>query len=244
MSDYGAATYGDQIADIYDDLFPAPADLAAVMSTLTSLAASGPALELGIGTGRFALPLREAGVEVHGIDASVAMVSKLRLKPGGDAIPVTIADFTRFELERRYRLIYVVFNTFFGLLTQDAQVSCFQSIAHHLEPDGVFLMEAFVPDPNRFQNGQRVSISRLAADRVHLEMSQYSPVAQTVQSFHVILGNDQVRLYPVNVRYAFVSELDLMARIAGLTLRERWSNWSRVPFEERSTTHISVWGRP
>ena len=242
--DYGAATYGDQIADIYDDLFKAPADVAAAVSTLTSLAASGPALELGIGTGRLALPLREAGVEVHGIDASPAMVSKLRLKPGGHAIPVTIADFTRFELDRRYRLIYVVFNTFFCLLTQEAQVSCFQSVAHHLEPDGVFLLEAFVPDTNRFQNGQRVSVSRMAADRVHLEMSLYSPISQTVQSFHAILGNDHLRLYPVRVRYAFVSELDLMARIAGLTLRERWSSWSRQPFDESCTTHVSVWARP
>ena len=243
MSDYRASTYGDHIADIYDQLFPPPSDLSDAMSVLKSFAGSGRALELGIGTGRFALPLRAAGVEVHGIDASAAMVSKLRLKPGGDAIPVTIADFTSFELERRYRLVYVVFNTFFGLLTQDAQVRCFHSVARHLEPDGVFVMEAFVPDVTRFNRGQRVSVSRIGADSVQLEVSQHSAITQTVESFHVIASNERLRLYPVNVRYAFVSELDLMARLAGLTLRERWSDWSRLPFGEGSGTHISVWAR-
>jgi SAM-dependent methyltransferase len=244
MNDYTASTYGDQIADVYDEFFPAPSDLPAAISMLSGFAGSGRALELGIGTGRFALPLRSAGVDVHGIDASLAMLSKLRVKPGGDAVPVTLADFAIFELEYRYRLIYVVFNTFFGLLTQDAQVSCFNSVAHHLEGDGVFVMEAFVPDVTRFERGQRVAVSAIGTGRVHLEMSQYFAVAQTVQSYHVIMGNDGLRLYPVNVRYAFVSELDLMARIAGMTLRERWANWNRSTFEEGSTRHISVWTKP
>ena len=243
MSDYAASTYGDQIADVYDDLYPPPADLSTAVSFLKDFAGSGPALELGIGTGRFALPLCATGVDVHGIDASAAMVSKLRAKPGGDRIPVTAADFSKFDLGKRYRLIYVVFNTFFGLLTQDAQVTCFQSVARNLDDGGAFVLEAFVPDPSRFDRGQRVSVTSLGTDSVQLEVSQHSAISQRAQSYHVIMSDDRVRLYPVNVRYAFVSELDLMARIAGLRLRERWANWDRSPFGDGAAKHISVWER-
>ena len=136
---------------------PSAPDVAATVDFLASLAGAGPALELGIGTGRVAIPLAAAGVDVHGIDASEAMVERLRAKPGGDAIPVTIGDFRDFSLDTAFTAIYVPFNTFFGLLTQDDQVTCFRTVARHLTPDGVFVMEAFVPDLTRFDHGQRVS---------------------------------------------------------------------------------------
>ena len=188
-----------------------------------------------------AIPLAAAGVEVHGIDASEAMVERLRAKPGGEAIPVTIGDFRDFSLETAFSVIYVPFNTFFGLLTQDDQVTCFRTVARHLTPDGVFVMEAFVPDLARFDRGQRVSAIRVEPDGVSLDVSIYDPAAQVNDTQHVVIREDGVRLYPVRIRFAFVPELDLMARLAGLRLRERWADWDRTPFSGTSGKHISVW---
>ena len=153
---YQPSTYGDRIADVYDDIYldaPVLSDVSATVAFLVSFTNGGPVLELGVGTGRVALPLQAAGVKVHGIDASTAMVERLRVKPGGGDIDVTIEDFRDFSLTTRFHLVYVVFNTFFGLLSQDDQVTSFRAVARHLSPGGVFVMEAFVPDLARFDRG-------------------------------------------------------------------------------------------
>jgi SAM-dependent methyltransferase len=242
--DYTDATYGDRIAEIYDERYLEgfEEDTRGAVAFMKELAGAGPALELGIGTGRVALPLSESGVELHGIDASEAMVARLRAKPGGGSIRVTLGSFSGFALDVRFPLIYVVFNTFFGLLTQGEQVSCFQAIARHLAPGGAFAMQAFVPDVTRFDaHNQRVSAESLDVGEVRLEVSTHDPVAQRTDSQYVVLRDGDVRLYPVKVRYAYVSELDLMARLAGLRLRERWSDWQRSPFPSSAWQHVSVW---
>jgi len=244
MDEYGPGTYGDRVAEVYDEWYaelPFGGEIGVTVSFLRELAADGSALELGIGTGRVALPLRQAGVDVHGIDASDAMVERLRAKPGGADIPVTMGDFTDFSLGKRFGLVYVVFNTFFGLLTQDAQVSCMRAVARHLDDDGVFVMEAFLPDPARFERGQRVSAIRVEPDAVALEISKHDALAQRTDSQHVVMQSDGVRLYPVKIRYAYVSELDLMAKLAGMRVRERWADWDRTPISGESPKHVSVW---
>jgi SAM-dependent methyltransferase len=244
MDEYTPSTYGDRIADIYDARYPSSGGLgdpAVAAALLHDLAGDGPARERGIGTGRIALPLRASGVRVHGIDASTAMVGQLRAKSGGADIPVTIGDFRDFSFEERFRLVYVVFNTFFGLLTQDDQVACFQTIARHLTEAGVFVMEAFVPDPTRWDRGQRVGAVDVGTDMVDLEVSMHDPVGQRTTSQHVVLREGVMQLYPVRIRYAYVSELDLMARLAGLRLRDRFGDWDRRPFSAESGKHVSVW---
>ena len=241
MKEYTAATYGDRIAERYDHVHPDGPATQAVANVLAGLAAGGRALELGIGTGRVALPLAAHGAEVHGIDASQAMVAKLRAKPGGAGIPVTIGDFAAFQVDGKFSLVFVVFNTFFGLVTQDAQVQCFSHVAAHLEPGGVFLIEAFVPDPGRFTRGQSLSVNHVAADQVELDVARHDPLAQRVHSQHLIFTESGTHLYPVQLRYAWPSELDLMARLAGLHLRERWSDWTGAPFTAASSSHISLY---
>jgi predicted ATPase/trans-aconitate methyltransferase len=237
MKNYEDFTYGDLIADQYDDLYadfdPASIDL------LAELAGDGPALELGIGTGRIALPLLERGVTVHGIDASESMVAKMRAKPHGDEIEVLMGSFADFELGQRFNLIYVVFNTFFALLTQEEQVGSFKSVREHLSDNGVFLIEAFVPDLTRFIDHQTVRVVNQVQDSTHLEATQHDPVAQQVTSHHITLSTDGTRLYPVKLRYAWPSELDLMAQLAGLALRRRWGSWTKEEFTKESKKHIS-----
>ena len=245
MDDYDASTYGDAIADTYDEWYergiPSGGDLAQQVAFLHDLAEGGSALELGIGTGRVAVPLRRAGIDVHGIDASERMVARLRAKAGGAEIPVTIADFRTFELETTFSLVYVVFNTFFGLLTQDDQVACFRSVARHLGDGGCFAMEAFVPDLARFDRGQRVAVTDLEVDRVRIEATVHDPIAQRSDSQAIVLRAGGIELFPVKIRYAYVGELDLMARLAGMRLRERWGGWDRSPLTAAGTAHISVW---
>jgi SAM-dependent methyltransferase len=209
------------------------------------LAQGGRALELGIGTGRIALPLSKRGVEVHGIDSSEAMVDKLRAKPGGGDIPVMMGDFAEVGAEGEFVVVYVPFNTLFALTTQEDQVRCFRNSASRLSPGGKFVIEAFVPDLFRFTNHQRVAVERLGDDVVQLETSQHDPVNQRVHSYHVVLSDGEpVRLYPVQIRYAWPSELDLMAELAGLRLRERWGSWRRDTFTSDSRLHVSVYERP
>jgi SAM-dependent methyltransferase len=242
--EYGPSTYGDKIADVYDEqVAELGLDTEGAVETLAGLAGGGPVLELAIGTGRLALPLAERGLEVHGIDASEAMVAKLREKPGGDAIAVTIGDFADVAVEGRYPLIFVGFNTFFALLSQDDQLRCFANVAEHLTDDGVFALEAFFPDLARYDRDQRVSAMRLDSGGVWLEASKHDPVAQRIHASHVALTEEGTKIYPVNLRYAFPSELDLMARLAGLELKERWAGWRKDEFGPRSQRHVSVYGR-
>ena len=238
---YAASTYGEEIAVVYDALH-GELDPAAT-GTLTELAGRGPVLELGIGTGRFALPLQERGLIVHGIDASAAMVEQLRAKPGGDRVKVTFGDFEAADTPGEFSLVYVVFNTFYALLSQEAQVRCFENVARRLAPGGVFLIEAFVPALARYTGGQVVNATEVTAERAILDISRHDPVRQYVTGQQVVLTDGQVRLYPVQLRYAWPSELDIMARLAGLSLRERWGGWHRTPFTAESKQHVSVYGR-
>ena len=239
MTDYDAATYGDRIAEVYDEWFAVPSDTEDTVAFLSGLAGPGPVLELGIGTGRVALPLAQIGHEVRGLDASEAMVGKLRARTGD--IPVTIGDFAELDIEGEFSLVYVVFNTFFALLSQEDQVRCFSNVARHLGGEGVFVIEAFVPDLTRWNRDQRVEAHRVGTDSVVLGVSMHNPVEQRVASNHLDVSGAGVKLYPVRLRYAWPSELDLMARLAGLRLRERWGGWRREPFTASSARHVSVY---
>jgi len=241
--EYGPSTYGDRIAGVYDEWFGLPTDTDQAVEFLAGMAGNGPVLELGIGTGRIALPLVERGIEVHGVDASRAMVARLRDKPGGDRITVSLGNFADVGelVDGSFSLVFAVFNTFFGLLTQDDQVWCFDGVGRHLADGGVFLMQAFVPDLTRFDRGQRVEAMDVGTDVVHLEASRCDPVNQRVTSQHMVIEEGRTRLFPVSLRFAFPPELDLMARLAGLRLRERWGGWDRRPFDSSSQQHISVW---
>lgn len=240
---YEASTYGDRIADVYDEWPGVPKSTDRAVAFLSDMAGRGPILELGIGTGRLALPLVERGFAVSGIDSSTAMVARLRAKPGGERIRVAMGSFADMAIEGRFALIFVAFNTFFGLLSQDDQLRCFAGVAERLADDGVFVIEAFVPDLGRFDHGQRVGAAHVRTDAVYLEASLHDPVAQRVRSQQVVITEAGIRMYPVEVRYAWPSELDLMARLAGLRLRERFGGWSREPFNASSGMHVSVYQR-
>lgn len=210
----------------------------------SSPAPGGRALELGIGTGRVALPLPAAGVHVEGIEVSPKMVAQLRAKPGGERIPVTMGDFEAVPAAGEFALVYIVFNTFFALLTQEAQLRCFTAVPRHLAPGGAFVLEAFVPDLTRYTRGGHISPVGVETDSVEFDVSLHDAAAQQITTQHVILGAGGVRLYPVRLRYAWPSELDLMARLAGLTLRERWGGWAREPFTAEATRHVSMYEAP
>lgn len=235
------ATYGERWAEVYDDLHT-KLDPSAV-ALLADLARGGRALELGIGTGRVGLPLAATGVAVEGIDASESMVAKLREKPGGADIPVTLGDFADVGRPGPFDLIFVVFNTFYVLLEQASQVRCFGNVAKRLKPDGAFVIEAFVPDLTRFQRNQSISVAWLRDDHVSLDLSRHDPVAQQVTSQVVYLSDGSIDMRPIKLRYAWPSELDLMAQLAGMRLHARWSDWNRTPFDASSTNHVSVYVR-
>jgi SAM-dependent methyltransferase len=236
-----AASFDQAAADIYDQ--EERGDEAAAVDFLAKLADGRPALELAIGTGRIAIPLAAKGIRVDGIDFSEPMVAKLRAKPGGEGMHVTIGDFSEVAVSGRYRLIYLVFNTLFNLLTQDEQVCCFSNAARHLTDDGVFVIEAFTPGYlYRLRDGQYVDAEGISGQQVTLDVGRHDPVSQTLEESHVVLTpEDGVRLFPIVTRYAWPAELDLMARIAGLRLRERWGSWQRAPFTADSRLHVSVY---
>lgn len=239
MKDYQDHTYGDSIASVYDELHsqvdPAMVDL------LVRLAGEGSALELGIGTGRAALPLLEKGTAVHGIDSSSRMLDKLRAKPHGGEINLHHGSFEEFKLVERFQLIYVVFSTFFCLQTQEAQLRCFRCVSEHLASGGAFLLEVFVPDMGRFSDYQSLRAEELSEDSVHISASRLDPVTQQVTGQHIFLTPEGTRLYPLRIRYAWPAELDLMARLAGLRLDQRWGSWEQAPFTRASKQHISVY---
>ena len=236
-------SFGEDAAEVYDDSSERGDELATV-AFLEDLASGGPVLELAVGTGRIALPLAERGIRVDGIDFSPAMVAKLRAKPGGEEMSVTIGDFADVPVAGTYRLIYVVFNTFFNLLTQDDQVRCFENVAAHLADDASFVVEAFVPAfLIRLRDDQYVAAEAIGVGEVRLDVGRHDPVGQRLDESHVVISAQGVRLYPIVTRYAWPSELDLMARIAGLRLTERWSGWDREPFSSSSSRHVSVYGR-
>jgi SAM-dependent methyltransferase len=213
-----------------------------MVGVLADLAGSGRALEFAIGTGRVALPLTARGVTVVGIEFSDAMVEQLRAKPGGDALDVTIGDMSTTEVAGRFTLVYLVFNTIMNLMTQDAQVACFENAARHLEPGGCFVVEVMVPDLRRLHPGERVRA--FAADPTHLGFDEYDLATQAAASHHHYLEDGVWRSFTMPFRYVWPAELDLMARIAGLTLVDRWEGWDRAPFAHESRQHVSVWQKP
>jgi len=235
-------SFGEDTAARYDEV--PRGDEQVAVDFLAQLAGDGPALELAIGTGRIALPLAARGISVHGIDLSPAMVARLKQKPGGDQIPVTIGDFSEVPVPGTFRLIYVVFNTLFNLLTQDEQVRCFQNVAAHLADDGAFVVEAFVPTYlTRLRDDQYVDAEAIGVHEVKLDVGRHDPVKQLLYESHVSLTAQGIRLNPIVTRYAWPSELDLMARIAGLRRKDRWGGWLREPFTAASRLHVSVYGR-
>jgi SAM-dependent methyltransferase len=240
------AEYGDRIADVYDDWHGERDDVSPVVEFLASRAGERPVLELGIGTGRIALPLAARGLRVDGIDASERMVQRLHGKPGGKSLAVTIGDFADVRAPGGpYGLVYVVFNTFFALLTQEDQVRCFGNVAASLLPGGAFVMEAFVPDLNLYDHGQqRVRVDGFEQDATRLSATLHDRATQRFRARHMVLSADGVQTYPVELRYAWPSELDLMARLAGMEPAGRWEGWERRPFTSASPTHVSVWQMP
>ena len=199
-------------------------------------------MEFGIGTGRIALPLAERGVPVAGIDNSEAMVAELRAKPGSEQIEIADRRLRHDPRGGEFQLVYLVFNTIFNLVTQDAQVACFQNAAAHLEPGGRFLIETHVPDLQRLPLGQTIIPFR--ADPEGISFDVYDVVTQRFSSQHYLFAADGVQAFPVEFRYAWPAELDLMARLAGLTLKERWAGWQQEPFTSLSRAHVSVWEKP
>lgn len=231
--------FGDW-ADHYDAGLGAmgePAAIDPVVDVLAELAGDGAALELAIGTGRIALPLAARGVPVSGIELSAPMVEQLRAKPGGDAIAVTIGDMTTTRVDGAFRVVYLVYNTINNLTTQDAQVACFVNAAGHLEPGGCFVLEVGVPDLQRLPPGER--FVPIGVRDAYVGVDEYDVVTQGLISHHQSTG----RRLSLPFRYVWPSELDLMARIAGMTLRDRWADWDRSPFTAESRKHISVWER-
>jgi len=234
--------FGEEVAAHYDDpsdeMFQ-PAGVEPVVDLLAELAGDGAALELGIGTGRIALPLAQRGVEVHGIDLSSAMVARLRAKPGGEEIPVVLGDFATARAEGTFSLAYLVFNTIQNLTTQAEQVACFENVAAHLEPGGHFVIEVGVPSLRRLPPGE--TLRAFAHTPTHVGFDEFDVARQGLISHHYELVDGAWQPHSVPFRYVWPSELDLMARIAGMTLVERWSGWRREPFTSESTSHVSVW---
>jgi len=238
-------TFGELNAERYDATYEEAmaAETRHSVAALAELAGGGNVLELAIGTGRVALPLAARGLAVQGIDASEAMVAQLRNKPGGSNIPVKIGDMAEVRVDDSFDLIYLVFNTIFNLTTQEAQVRCFQNAARHLRPNGVFVVETAVPDITGYVDDQRVKGSWARIDSVRFEVAIHDPVLQTVAFQRIVIDKEGTRIVPHYMRYAWPSELDLMARLAGLERRQRWAWWDHTPFTARSKSHVTVYGR-
>src|SRR2546421_5065801 len=236
--------FGERVAECFDERYAHLADADVVdpiVAFLADLARGRAALELGIGTGRIALPLAQRGVRVHGIDLSEAMVARLRAKPGAEQIGVTIGDFATTAVEGRFSVAYLVANTIMNLTTQDEQVACFQNAAAHLEPNGCFVVEVLVPRLQRLPPGE--TFQPFAVEPTHLGFDEYDVVRQGLISHPYWIDGDKVGGVSPPVRYVWPSELDLMARLAGMTLRERWAGWQREPYTSESRKHVSVWER-
>ncbi len=241
MDDYGPATYGEHVADVYDEWYRLPGNPEHEIALLAELAEGGRVLELGIGTGRVALPLAARGVAVHGIDASPAMVERLRAKPGGDAIPVTIGDMADVPVDGPFALVFVVFNTFFQLCSQEEQVRCFRNVAARLAPGGRFLLHAFVPDMSRVEAGEHLSVREASLTRVRLDATVYDRKNQRLDATQMRITEQGIRLVHAKLRFAAPPELDLMAQLAGLTLESRWATFDRSPFTGESAFAVSVY---
>jgi SAM-dependent methyltransferase len=232
-----AARYDESAAEMFD-----PAVVDPVVDFLVELAGRGRALELGIGTGRIALPLAERGVPVHGIELSKAMAAKLRTKPGGEDLGVTIGDFATTSVDGSFSLVYVVFNTIMNLTTQAEQVACFRNVAAHLEPSGCFVIEVMIPELRRLPPGETFRV--FDASENYWGIDEYDVATQGLTSHHVEVVDGRLERFSAPYRYAWPSELDLMGELAGMRLHERWGGWKREPFTNDSHAHVSVWEKP
>jgi SAM-dependent methyltransferase len=234
--------FGERVAADFDERYgdkATPAVVDPMVDFIAELAGDGAALELGVGTGRIALPLAQRGVPVHGIDLSEAMIARLREKPGAELVEATVGDFATTKVEGTFSVAYLVANTIMNLTTQDGQVACFCNVAEQLEPGGCFVIEVLVPGLQRLPPGERFQL--FAVEPNHLGFDEIDVVTQSLVSHHYWVDGDKVEVFAPPFRYVWPSELDLMARIAGMTLRERWASWRREPFTSESAKHVSVW---
>ena len=232
-----AARYDESTAEHF-----APEVVEPIVDVLAELAAGGRALEFGIGTGRIALPLAQRGVPVAGIERSNAMAARLRAKPRGDTIAVTIGDFATARFGASFALVYLVFNTIMNLTTQAAQVACFRNAAAHLEPGGRFVIEVGIPNLRTLPPGETAQVFHVSEDRWGID--EYDVANQGLTSHHVEVIDGRLERFSVPFRYVWPAELDLMAELAGLHLSERWAGWKREPFTSESEQHVSVWEKP
>jgi SAM-dependent methyltransferase len=233
------AFFGDRWADVYDE--GPSAEPVAEVDFLARLAGRGRVLELAIGTGRVALPLAARGVPVEGVEASARMVDQLRAKPGGDQIPVTIGDMADVPADGPFQLVYLVFNTLFNLLDPARQADCFRNVARVLAPDGAFVIKCFVPDPAKFDRGQRVDALEVTEDSATIQVWTNDAAAQRYMKQTITFSEAGIRMLPSSLRYSWPSELDLMATQAGLRLAERHASWERRPYGPDSSDHVSVY---
>jgi SAM-dependent methyltransferase len=236
FDEHVAARYDEsrEVSEMFD-----PSVVDPVVDFLVELARNGQALELGIGTGRIALPLARRGMPVHGIDLSKAMVARLRAKPGGEDIGVTIGDFATTSVAGTFSVAYLVFNTIMNLTTQATQVACFRNVAAHLDPGGCFVIEVAVPELQRLPPGETILAFHVGETRWGFD--EYDVAKQGLTSHHFEIVDGRVKRSSIPFRYAWPSELDLMAELAGMSLRERWGGWQREPFTSDSRKHVSVW---
>ncbi len=244
MPEHDAGEYGRNIADDYDAIYSDAFETQAAVERLASLAEGGPVLELGVGTGRLALPLCDRGLEVHGVDGSEQMLKLMRGKPGGERVAATLGDFSdvRVGPPGQFSLVVLAINTIFALETQDAKVRCFETAAYHLGPNGRFVVEAWLPD--NLPAGPSLRPRKLSPGLIGIVAADHDPATQTLSTTQIILGGAVgVRVFPVVHHYAWPMELDLMARIAGLALEDRWTDWDRTPFTATSANHVSIYRR-
>jgi SAM-dependent methyltransferase len=232
-----AATYDQDSGDRFD-----PAVLDPTVDLLAELARGGPALEFAVGTGRVALPLARRGLAVSGLDVSEPMLARLREKAGAEAVALTCGDFATDRVDGAFGLVYLVFNTIMNVTTQDEQVATFCNAAAHLAPGGRFVVEVGVPSLQRLPPGE--TVRAFAITPTHVGFDEYDVATQRSWSHHYRLGDGAVRVSTTPFRYVWPAELDLMARIAGLELRDRWAGWTKAPFTSESTAHVSVWQKP
>jgi SAM-dependent methyltransferase len=240
--EYGPSTYGDRWADVYDDWF-AGEDPGPAVERLVELAGGAAVLELAVGTGRIAIPLAAKGVPVTGVDASEAMLRRLREKAGGDRVPVVVADMAELPITGEFSVVVVAFNSFFNLTTADSQRRCLESVARRLSAGGTFALEAFVPDLRAHDLDQAVEARTVEPDRVVLRATRHDPRRQLIHSTLVEITEQGIRLLPLQARYAWPDELDAMAAAAGLRLVERFASWTGDPFSDDSPSHVSLYRR-
>ncbi len=242
MKDFDPASFGRFFAETYDD--GAPDDTEATIAVLAGLAGDGPVLELAIGTGRIGLPLAERGLRVDGVELAPEMAAKLREKPGGDQLNVVVGNMADVPVEGHYRLIYVVYNSFTNLSEQEDQIRTVANAAAHLTDDGLFVVDGFLPrNLTRWPERQRVAVEVIEPEYVQFEVEMHDPSRQRVEKTHLAVTPDGPRFYPTVHRYVWPSELDLMARLAALELRDRWASWYREPFNAESDTYVCVYGK-